>query len=376
MKKMRDTILLSAAIVLALAVSSCGVLAPFGGSKEGTGVDSDPRSYQTLFVASADAVYSFAFHPVEMSADHTATFETSSPGSLALSDRGDRLFIANNLASDAMVTATQSDLTSGELRLINQSYVLGSNPAGIAVLDDKVVTVNAGDGSLTLLRIDREGTLGQADWRIDLGEASQSEPTSLSFSPDRKHLFVVDKGQDKVMHFRVHSTMPPLTIDAAQVQLDKGFSPVEIVFDISGRNAYVLGEKGAVINHYKHRNGELVLENKISMTGIGQLVGTDMAISPNGRWLYVAHKGGQSGVSTFSIDKQSGRLTHEHTQEIGQPPQNIVVSPTGRFMAISSTSANVVEIYRLNLSDGVAEGTPLSISVATPTEVIWRNTSR
>lgn len=363
-------------LTLSLLVSSCGVLQPYGGVQRGERVDQDPRGFQTLFVASSDAVYSYAFHPLEFSADHTATFDTPSPKQMVISERGDRLYIANSLRSDAMVTAVGSNLSSGELSLLNQSYVLGSEPAAIALQEDKVVTVNRGDGSLTLLRVASDGTLGQADWRIDLGDSKLSEPTSLSFSPDRKHLFVVDKGQNMIMHFRVHTTMPPLTIDASQITLDRGFKPIKMVFDISGRNAYLLGADGAKVYHYKHRNGELTLESKISMTGIGQLSGTDLVISPNGHWLYVAHKGGKIGVSTFAIDRQSGEPTYQRTQAIGKDPQNIVVSPTGRFIAIASTRANEVEVYHLNLEDGSAEGAPLSISVPSPSNIIWRNTSR
>lgn len=327
-----------------------------------------------LLVASADGlVNSYAFNPTALTAEHTGSYSTKAPASIVLNRTDNVLYIANNISNNATVTATKFNKSSGELAPLNQASVKGKGPVAIDIFDDRLISANQIDGSITLFHLDKiSGSLYEADWRIDLGEGQISNPTDVTFTKDGAHLYVVDKGQDKVFHFRSHGTTPPLTIDNHNTILPKGSKPIELVFDNTGKDAYLLCEDDPNIYHFRYNDGDLELISKYDTSKASGTKGTAIAINPNGQYVYATHSGRTNGLTVFSRNTSTGALSKLETQKTGLHPSKIALSPDGKLVAIAAEGDSEVRIYRFNPSTGLMTTAGTVIKISDPVDIIWK----
>lgn len=370
-KTFRVLRLLFITLMTTFMVSSCGLLSQMGQQQET--VRHERKKMELLLIASSDdIVNSYSFNSSTIKAEHTGSFATSSPSSIFLNRMDDVLYIANNLSEKATITAAQFNKQSGELSFLNQSYVVGKGPVAIDLFGDKVVSANEMDGSITLFQIDKiNGSLSEADWRINLGDANTSSPSDVAFSKDGAHVYVVDKGQDKIFHFRVHSSTPPLSIDHRQISLPKDSKPIQLVFDNKGKFAYLLCEDDPNIYFFSFRNGDLELLNKFELGIPHGTKSTSIAIHPEGTFLYVTQSGSFNGLAIFSRNTTSGELKKLGTQKAVANPSRAILSPSGKFIAILGNIG--VDIYQLNPSNGMLTKASTHISISKPTDMIWKS---
>lgn len=363
------------ALLLAMGVSSCGLLSP-----QSTGTDSynrDLTKKQTLLVGTytdrSEGIYSFSYDPRTLNVKHRSTLITPNPTSMALDrDRG-IIYVANEQASEAMVSSLQLDGVSGRLTAINSSFTLGGAPRAIATDGKgKVVSANDASGSITLFFANETGLLGQPDWHIMLGQEGISHPSDLCFTPDGKELFVVDKGQDKVYHFNVSSKNPPLTIDVATTDLTKGSQPKHLIMEPNGRYAYLLTEQSPMVILYKHHRGRLNEVERHELGSDSASRGEHLALSPDGRHLYVSEMGSEGRVTIFKVNKSNSKLTKVGSQKVGSEPIFIAIHPSGRWVAVACRKANKVEFYSRDLESGLLQPmSDLKIAIDQPACLLW-----
>lgn len=363
------------ALLLAMGVSSCGLLSP-----QSTGTDSynrDLTKKQTLLVGTytdrSEGIYSFSYDPRTLNVKHRSTLITPNPTSMALDrDRG-IIYVANEQASDAMVSSMQLDGVSGRLTAINSSFTLGGAPCAIATDGKgKVVSANYASGSITLFFANETGLLGQPDWHIMLGQEGISHPSDLCFTPDGKELFVVDKGQDKVYHFNVSIKNPPLTIDVATTDLTKGSQPKHLIMEPNGRYAYLLTEQSPMVILYKHHRGRLNEVERHELGSDSASRGEHLALSPDGRHLYVSEMGSEGRVTIFKVNKSNSKLTKVGSQKVGSEPVFIAIHPSGRWVALACRKANKVEFYSRDPESGLLQPmSDLKIDINQPACLLW-----
>lgn len=363
------------ALLLAMGVSSCGLLSP-----QSTGTDvynRDLTKKQTLLVGTytdrSEGIYSFSYDPRTLNVKHRSTLITPNPTSMALDrDRG-IIYVANEQASDAMVSSLQLDGVSGRLTAINSSFTLGGAPSAIATDGKgKVVSANYASGSITLFFANETGLLGQPDWHIMLGQEGISHPSDLCFTPDGKELFVVDKGQDKVYHFNVSSKNPPLTIDVATTDLTKGSQPKHLIMEPNGRYAYLLTEQSPMVILYKHHRGRLNEVERHELGSDSASRGEHLALSPDGRHLYVSEMGSEGRVTIFKVNKSNSKLTKVGSQKVGSEPVFIAIHPSGRWVAVACRKANKVEFYSRDPESGLLQPmSDLKIDINQPACLLW-----
>lgn len=363
------------ALLLAMGVSSCGLLSP-----QSTGTDvynRDLTKKQTLLVGTytdrSEGIYSFSYDPRTLNVKHRSTLITPNPTSMALDrDRG-IIYVANEQVSDAMVSSLQLDGVSGRLTAINSSFTLGGAPSAIAADGKgKVVSANYASGSITLFFANETGLLGQPDWHIMLGQEGISHPSDLCFTPDGKELFVVDKGQDKVYHFNVSIKNPPLTIDVATTDLTKGSQPKHLIMEPNGRYAYLLTEQSPMVILYKHHRGRLNEVERHELGSDSASRGEHLALSPDGRHLYVSEMGSEGRVTIFKVNKSNSKLTKVGSQKVGSEPVFIAIHPSGRWVAVACRKANKVEFYSRDPESGLLQPmSDLKIDINQPACLLW-----
>ena len=205
-----------------------------------------------------------------------------------------------------------------------------------------------------------------------LGQEGISHPSDLCFTPDGKELFVVDKGQDKVYHFNVSIKNPPLTIDVATTDLTKGSQPKHLIMEPNGRYAYLLTEQSPMVILYKHHRGRLNEVERHELGSDSASRGEHLALSPDGRHLYVSEMGSEGRVTIFKVNKSNSKLTKVGSQKVGSEPVFIAIHPSGRWVALACRKANKVEFYSRDPESGLLQPmSDLKIDINQPACLLW-----
>ena len=234
----------------------------------------------------------------------------------------------------------------------------------LAFSHDKVL-LSSVEGHSIALGLIRKGQLRPADWYIDIAQSSPSEIASVAFSPDGKHLYVTDKGQRKSFHFRVNETIPPLTIDHRDIELQEGEVPLRWSFSKDMKHGYLLLEGGA-IQHYRMEQGAMLLQETLRTT----LPECDqIALDPKGGWLYAFGQGERKllvcGIAT------DGSLTLVAEQLLKHPIGAICPSPTTQWVAVQYEGMGGVQLYRSDRVRGTLEGRGMQLTSGLLFGALW-----
>ena len=98
--------------------------------------------------------------------------------------------------------------------------------------------------------------------------------------------------------------------------------------------------------------------------------GRDVAVSPNGRFVYASNRGHDS-IVIYGVDETSGMLRLiGHQMGVGAFPRNFDIDPTGTLLLSVGQKDGKLTIFQIDQSAGTLSkvGTPLAVG-AKPTYV-------
>jgi 6-phosphogluconolactonase len=256
---------------------------------------------------------------------------------------------------------------TGFLTRINEQSSRGAGPCHLSV--DKagkhVLVANYDGGSVAVLPIDERGALKPASSVIqhhgkgpNLRRQEAAHAHSINLDAANRYAFVCDLGLDKIFIYRFDSTAGKLS--AAQppiVKLAPGSGPRHFAFDPTGRFAYAIDEIDSTITvfWYDIENGtpsRIQVVSTLPKDFKGENTGSEVAVHPNGRFVYGANRGHDS-LAMFSVDPVTGKLIaqgHEPTQ--GKTPRNFAIDPTGAFLLAANQDSDSVVVFRIDTSTG------------------------
>lgn len=287
------------------------------------------------------------------------------------------------------VSAFAIEPGSGKLRLLNTLPTGGTSTCFLSL--DKtgryVFLANFGSGSISVLRVRPDGSLGEETAFIqDLGHSinpsiqAGPHPHSILVSPDNRHVIVSDLGLDKVFIYNFDAATGRLSPpDAPFVSIRPGAGPRHFVFAPSGRFGYQLSEMGALVSVFSWNaaQGTLTPVQDMSTTPSdfhGSTHSAEIEISPDGRFLYESNRRtvsefvrGPETIGVFAIDPSTGRLTE--VQQIlsgGAMPRSFALDPTGAWLLAANEWTNNIVVFRVDKTTGKLTRSGDSIDVDTP----------
>ena len=312
--------------------------------------------------------------------------ETESPSFLAIHQNNRFLYAVNEVgsfkgASGGGVSAFSIDRQMGRLTALNDQWSGGGGPCHLVV--DKtgkhVLVANYGGGSVSVLPIRSDGSLGKATAFVQ-HEGSSVNPRrqqgphahSINLDPDNRFAAVADLGMDKVMIYKFDAVAGSLTpAKPAFVKARPGGGPRHFAFHPNGRFAYTnLGLFSSVTAFARGRgDGSLKEIQTISTLPEDHKGGNSTAevqVHPSGRFLYCSNRGHNS-IAVFSIDENSGSLnTIQRVSSGGEVPRNFGIDPTGRFLLAANQKTDNVAVFRIDGKTGRLQATGQSIETPTP----------
>lgn len=307
--------------------------------------------------------------------------ETVSPSFLCVSPDRKFVYSVNATPADGGVSAFSFDYNTGSLKFINRQPSVGGNPAHVTIDKDakNVIVSNYGNGTLSVLPINKDGSLAPATQTI-VAEGSSIVPQrqagphihSAIFSPDQKHVLYADLGTDKVSIAKYKAgKVPALTPEEVAFEKVKpGSGPRHMDFSPDGKFLYLVNEMAATVNTYAYEKGKMTFIDSVGMASpgfTGRNGAADIHVSPDGRFLYATNRGTANELVVYAVDQVSGKLKYVTRYPTGKEPRNFVIEPGGHFLLLAAQQSNTVQIYRIDKPTGILVALNNPISIPTPT---------
>ncbi len=323
----------------------------------------------------------------ELSAPELAA-KTVSPSFLAIHPNGRFLYAVGEIGDfrggkTGAIGAFALDRETGRLALLNQQSSGGAGPCHLVT--DKagkhVLAANYGGGSVAVLAIRKDGSLGEATSVIrhegsSVNPQRQRGPHAHSINLDARNRFAIaaDLGLDKLLIYRFNGDKGTLTAnDEPYAAVNPGAGPRHFAFHPNGRNAYVINELFCTVTafDYDSKRGVLKETQSISTLPPGESVKggystAEVQVHPSGKFVYGSNRGHDS-IVVFSVEPKTGRLSHvENEPTQGKTPRNFGIDPNGKFLLAANQNSDTVVVFRIDAATGELTPTGKTLEVPKP----------
>jgi 6-phosphogluconolactonase len=301
----------------------------------------------------------------------------------------DPLSLGPPLDHSSYVSAFAIDAASGKLHLLNTVPASGTSTCFISM--DKtgryVLMANFGSGSVSVVRVKADGSLGELTAFIqNVGESvdpsiqMEPHPHSIVVSPDNRYAIVSDLGLDKVLIFHFDADRGTLSPpDPPFATVYPGGGPRHFVFDPAGKFGYQLSEMSGMVDVFAWDGSRGLLTavqrvHTVPHDFFGGNHSGEIDVHPSGRFLYESNRRTQSEtvrgpetIGVYAIDPSQGTLTLvEHTDSGGLVPRNLKIDPTGGYLLSANQLSNNIVLFKIDSATGRLSKTASEIKVDTP----------
>jgi 6-phosphogluconolactonase len=346
---------------------------------------------QTLYVGTytagkSEGIYIYRMNMSTGELKHFNTVKDVVDPSFLTIDRKRRYLYAVNEVSQfagkpgGAVSAFQIDPKTGNLKFLNQQPSLGGAPCHLTV--DKterfVLVANYDAGNVTVLPVERDGSLGLATDTVQHHGSSvkkeQEGPHAhcIILDDSNRYAFAADLGLDKILIYRFDAKRGKLTPNRQPwVQVKPGAGPRHFTFHPSGRYAYAIDELDSTFTAFTCNGATGTLKELQTVSTLpsdfsGANSCAELSVSPSGKFLYGSNRGHNSIVS-FAINESTGKLTYlEHVPTQGKTPRNFTIDPTGNFLLAANQESDTVVSFRIDSQTGRLKPTGHVAEIPTP----------
>jgi len=269
----------------------------------------------------------------------------------------------------------------GSLKFINKVPSFGASPCHVIVsANDKFVLVaNYMGGNLVVFPVRPDGGLGQyVELKQDHGSGPNKDRQEAAHAHsvylDSKNKFALsaDLGIDRVMIYKFDEATGKLTPNAIPFYSTKpGAGPRHLAFHPEGKFVYIINELDCTITGaaYDAKVGELkeIQTTTTLPSGFsGENTCAEIALSPNGKFLYASNRGHDS-IASYSVDKTTGKLAYiEHVLTGGKTPRNFTIDPGGKYLLAANQNSGSIVVFNIDQSSGRLKASGKKIDIPAP----------
>ena len=309
-------------------------------------------------------------------------------------DRAQR-FLYSIHADLEEVSAYAIDKQNGYVTALNRQSCGGKNAVHLSIdpTGRWIVTANYSAGSIGVVPIEKDGTLGPRSDLVNLRgepgpnrvEQASSHPHEAVFDPGGRFIAVCDKGLDRIFMFRLDAANGKLTPnDPPSIATRPGDGPRHIAFHPKMPLAYVINELDSCVTAYRFdaQRGSLqpiqiVPSTPPNFTGSNR--GAEIAVAPSGRAVYASNRGHDS-IAIFAVDGRSGILTSVGWTPTGaKSPRFFGLDPAARILYAAnadegfSTQQNtdMIVTFSVNQASGKLTPTGQVIKTNSPCTIVF-----
>jgi len=306
----------------------------------------------------------------------------------------DPLSLGPDFDHESYVSAFAIDSATGKLHLLNTLPTGGTSTCYLSI--DKtgryVLMANFGSGSITVLRIKEDGSLGEQTAFLkhighgkDASFQSKAHPHSIDVSPDNRFAVVSDLGVDKVFVYHFDAATGALSPDDPPfVEAEAGGGPRHFVFDAAGKFGYALHEMSGFVTvmAWDATTGTFtkVQDAKtLRPDFIGSNDSAEISIHPNGKFLYESNRRfrgpdmwGPDSIGVFAIDPMKGTLTEiEQVAPQGTMPRQFAIDPTGGYLFAANELTGNIVLFHIDGTTGRLSSTKTELKIDVPVCIVF-----
>ena len=256
-------------------------------------------------------------------------------------------YLSLSHAGDALVFAEYSGGHPG---------VIGLRPDGTFETGDGVVTHHEGHGPNAVRQ-------------------EAAHPHCAVLSPDDSILFVCDLGLDTVVAYDFASWRGGLRRrPESDIHTAPGAGPRHLVFDVSGRFAYLVNELASTVQSFAFDGVRFTPLQTLSMLPPafnGETKAAALRLSPDGRWLLASNRGHDS-IAAFAVGSD-GRLseTPAISPLTGHFPRDFAFVPGTDFVLCCHKLSDELALYRFDSTAGLLSRLPATLSMERPLAIAF-----
>ena len=259
------------------------------------------------------------------------------------------------------VTAFSIERETGTLVELNRAAAGGRN--GVHQVIDPtgrfLIVANFAGGSLAVLPIRMDGSLGDLAHRLDLTgpqgphriEQISAHPHHVVFDPTGRFLLAPDKGLDRVFVLRFDANRGQLAMaDGGHAVMRPGAGPRHIVFHPTAPFAFVACELDSTIAACRWDAGAGVLAPAYVVSSLppqffSETIASAIVINRDGQNIYVSNRG-QDGIVHLRFDESAIRLdVVGWTSSGGQVPRFMTLSPMGDRLIVANEQGDNITAF-------------------------------
>ncbi|MFI6264671.1 lactonase family protein [Micromonospora sp. NPDC051006] len=300
---------------------------------------------------------------------------TASPSFLARHPTLPVLYAVNELP-DGEVSAWRVG-SDGELTPLGSRPTGGAEPCHLAVVPTggHLVAANYGGGSVAVFPLDRQGVPGERSDLVvheghgpDPDRQERAHAHMVSPDPGGGPLLAVDLGTDSVYRYDLDAATGRLVPRAPRVRTVAGAGPRHLARHPDGRRCYLVGELDATVTEYELTvDGSLHQRGRVDASGRpGHVQPSEVAVRPDGRFLYVANRG-VGTIAVFDLRGEQPELTAEVDTD-GEWPRHFAL--IGEHLYVADERADMIRVFRVDPDSGVPAAVGEPVPVPSPTCVL------
>lgn len=317
----------------------------------------------------SEGVYLYSYEPQTAATEYLGAAFSGNPTFVISSPDGAYAYAVNEF-NDGRQAVSSYRLKDGSIELLDSCQLPSGteNPCNILFTGSAVVTANYFGGTVTSIAISQPGIFAGLRQQTGNYEGESSHMHCSVLSPDGRYIFVTDLERDCIYRFEREAGGAPLgeRTTAWKEETDVHYGPRHLIFSADGRFAYLLCELSDNLVVFSHKDGVLTpIQDLKAYKGKGH-GSADLHLSPDGRFLYTSHRLKKDGLSIFSVDSKTGKVTEKGYVKTGIHPRNFAISPDGRYILCACRDSNRIEIYERNQQTGALRNTGKSIEVPEP----------
>lgn len=225
-----------------------------------------------------------------------------------------------------------------------------------------IALANYGDGTISTVRLGGDGTPGPL---VSLVKHSGSGPNKkrqerphahgVYFDSSMKRLFVPDLGLDKVFVFPFDPADSKLGEELAPLVTAPGAGPRHLAFSPDEKHVHVINELDCTILVASHDEGGFHPIETVGTLPEGfeaSNTTAEIEVSADGKFVYGSNRGHDS-IVVFARNAGSGKLTLvQHAPCGGKTPRHFKISPDGKWLLCGHQGSNTISVLPRDPASG------------------------
>ncbi|HSK13137.1 MAG TPA: lactonase family protein [Phnomibacter sp.] len=311
----------------------------------------------------------------------------SNPSFLCLSPNGRNVYAVSETAADKPGTVLAFDFSheTGTLKFLNGQSSGGDHPCHLSMdeMGRFVVVANYSGGSLSVLPVDKLGTLKPA---VQVVQRSGKGPNvqrqekphvhQALFSPRQKHVVIADLGTDEVVAYPFEKAKPaPLDTGrrAIRVGMAGGSGPRHVAFHPTRSVFYVIEELSGNISVHTFKKRKITRRQTIACDTISKQPGSaDIHVSPDGRFVYATNRAEANNICIYSVRKNNGLLERSGCVPVeGLTPRNFTIHPSGKWLLVANQNSHQVVVFERDVETGQIRPSGKELNLPSPVCLVF-----